>query len=167
VRNVRVSGHSPVYKVLRDAGIPMDPENGQTRENATTWVVHFPVKAPETAVTRNERTAIEQCEYWLQNKVHYTEHNPSVTITYQPDEVITLIKWIWEHQDKIGGMAFLPAYDALYEQMPYHEIGQEEYEKLAADFPDIDFSKIYRYEEEDLTTAAQELACLAGGCDII
>jgi len=167
VRNVRVSAHSPVFKVLRDAGIPMDPENGQTKENATTWVVHFPVKAPETAVTRNQRSAIEQCQYWLQNKVHYTEHNPSVTITYQPDEVIDLVKWIWEHQDKIGGMAFLPAYDALYEQMPYHEIGQAEYEKLAAEFPEIDFSKIYRYEEEDLTTAAQELACLAGGCDII
>jgi ribonucleoside-diphosphate reductase alpha chain len=167
VRNVRVSAHSPVFKVLRDAGIPMDPENGQTKENATTWVVHFPVKAPETAVTRNQRSAIEQCQYWLQNKVYYTEHNPSVTITYQPDEVIDLVKWIWEHQDKIGGMAFLPAYDALYEQMPYHEIGQAEYEKLAAEFPEIDFSKIYRYEEEDLTTAAQELACLAGGCDII
>lgn len=167
VRNVRVSAHSPVFKVLRDVGAPMDPENGQTKENATTWVVHFPVKAPETAVTRNQRSAIEQCHYWLQNKVYYTEHNPSVTITYQPDEVIDLVKWIWEHQDKIGGMAFLPAYDALYEQMPYHEIGEAEYEKLAAEFPEIDFSKIYRYEEEDLTTAAQELACLAGGCDII
>ncbi|MCB0000073.1 MAG: hypothetical protein KDE56_30125, partial [Anaerolineales bacterium] len=111
VRNVRVSSHSPVYKTLRDAGVPMDPENGQTRENATTWVVHFPVKAPETAVTRNQRSAIQQCEYWLQNKVHYTEHNPSVTITYQPNEVISLIEWIWLHQDKIGGMAFLPAYD--------------------------------------------------------
>jgi ribonucleoside-diphosphate reductase alpha chain len=167
VRNVRVSAHSPVFKVLRDAGVPMDPENGQTKENATTWVAHFPVQAPATAVTRNQRSAIEQCQYWLQNKIHYTEHNPSVTITYQPDEVIDLIKWIWEQQDKIGGMAFLPAYDALYDQMPYHEIGQAEYEKLAAEFPEIDFSKIYRYEEEDLTTAAQELACMAGGCDII
>ncbi|MCP4424149.1 MAG: recombinase [Chloroflexi bacterium] len=165
VRNVRVGTHTPVCKALRDAGVPMDPENGQTRKEANTWVVHFPVKAPETAVTRNERTALEQCDYWLQNKTHYTEHNPSVTITYQPDEVLDIIKWIWEHQDKIGGMAFLPAYDAQYDQMPYVEITEEEYEKLAAEFPEIDFSKIYRYEEEDLTTAAQEFACLAGGCD--
>ena len=50
---------------------------------------------------------------------------------------------------------------------PYDEIGQEAYEKLATEFPEVDFSKIYRYEEEDLTTAAQELACMAGGCDII
>jgi ribonucleoside-triphosphate reductase (thioredoxin) len=34
-------------------------------------------------------------------------------------------------------------------------------------FPDIDFSKIYRYEEEDYTTAAQELACMAGNCDVL
>jgi ribonucleoside-diphosphate reductase alpha chain len=165
VRNVRVAAHSPVCKVLRDGGVPMDPENGQTVEKATTWVIHFPVKAPETAVTRNDRTALQQCDYWLQNKLHYTEHNPSVTITYQPDEVLDIIKWIWVHQDKIGGMAFLPAYDAQYDQMPYVEITSEEYEQLAVQFPDIDFSKIYRYEEEDLTTAAQEFACLAGGCD--
>jgi len=165
VRNVRVGAHSPVFKVLRDAGVPLDPENGQTRESATTWVVHFPVKSPETAVTRTQRTALEQCEFWLQNKLNYTEHNPSVTITYQPHEVLDLIKWIWEHQDKIGGMAFLPAFDAQYDQMPYVEIDQEEYEQLATKFPDIDFAKIYRYEEEDLTTAAQELACMAGGFD--
>ena len=166
IRNVRVGTHTPVFKVLQDAGVPMDPENGQTRETANTWVVHFPVKAPADAVTRNDRSALQQCEFWLQNKVNYTEHNPSVTITYQPDEVLNIIRWIWEHQDKIGGMAFLPSFDAQYDQMPYQEINQETYEKLAAEFPVIDFSKIYRYEEEDLTTAAQEFACLAGGCDI-
>jgi len=166
IRNVRVGAHSPVFKVLQDAGAPMDPENGQTRDNAKTWVVHFPVKSPEGATTRNDRSALEQCEFWLQNKVHYTEHNPSVTITYRDHEVLDVIRWIWEHQDKIGGMAFLPAFDAQYDQMPYIEIAQEEYEQLAEKFPDIDFSKIYRYEEEDLTTAAQELACMSGNCDI-
>jgi ribonucleoside-diphosphate reductase alpha chain len=50
--------------------------------------------------------------------------------------------------------------------MPYEEISREEYEHRAAAFPHIDFSKIYRYEERDLTNAAQELACMAGQCDI-
>ncbi len=167
VRNVRVGSHTPVFKVLQNAGVPMDPENGQSKENANTWVVHFPVKSPDSAITRGDRTALEQCEYWLQNKVNYTEHNPSVTITYKPDEVLDIIKWTWENQDKIGGMTFLPAFDASFDQMPYMEIDKEEYEKLAKEFPEIDFSKIYRYEEEDYTTAAQELACLAGNCDVL
>ncbi len=165
-RNVRVAATSPIYKVLRDAGVPMDPENGQTPENATTWVIHFPVKAPDGAITRKDRSAIEQCEYWLRNKLNWTEHNPSVTITYRPDEVLDLTKWIWEHRDLIGGMAFLPAFDAQYDQLPYIEISREEYERRTAVFPAIDFSKIYRYEETDLTNAAQELACLAGVCEV-
>lgn len=166
IRNVRVAAHSPVYKVLRDAGVPMDPENGQTPENANTWVVHFPVKAPTGAITRNARTAVEQCEYWLQNKLYWTEHNPSCTITYKPDEVIELMKWVWEHREQIGGLSFLPAFDANYAQMPYVEISQAEYERLAPEFPQVDFAKLYYYEDEDLTTAAQELACVAGICEV-
>ncbi len=166
IRNVRVAGHSPIFKVLKDAGVPMDPENGQTAENANTWVIHFPVKAPEGAITRNGRTALEQCEYWLQNKLNWTEHNPSVTITYKPDEVIGLMNWIWEHRGQLGGMAFLPTFDAQYAQLPYIEIGKEEYEKLAAVFPEVDYSKIFRYEQVDLTTAAQDLACSSGSCEV-
>jgi ribonucleoside-diphosphate reductase alpha chain len=166
IRNVRVSAHSPLFKVMKDAGVPMDPENGQTVDNATTWVIHFPVKAPEGAITRNGRSAIEQCNYWLENKLHYTEHNPSVTITYRPDEILELMNWIWEHRNQIGGMAFLPTFDAQYAQLPYIEIGKEEYERLAAVFPEVDFSKLYRYESEDYTKAAQELACSSGYCEV-
>ena len=166
IRNVRVGGHTPMFKVLRDAGVPLDPENGQTEEKADTWVAHFPVKSPEGAVIRDQRTAIQQCEYWLQNKIFWTEHNPSVTITYQPHEVLDLIKWVWEHREYVGGMSFLPAFDARYAQMPYEEIAKETYEDLAKKFPNIDFSKLYRYEEEDYTKAAQELACIAGACEI-
>jgi len=166
IRNVRVATHSPLYKVLRDASVPMDPENGQTPENANTWVIHFPVKAPEGSITREDRSAIQQCEFWLQNKLHWTEHNPSCTITYRPDEVLDVMKWVWEHRDQIGGLSFLPAFDAKYDNMPYVEITREEFEQRAAAFPEIDFSKVYRYEEEDLTNAAQELACSAGYCEI-
>ena len=165
IRNVRVGAFTPLYKVLRDTGVPMDPENGQSRDNADTWVVHFPVKAPDNAITRDKLSAIEQCEYWLLIKTNWTEHNPSVTITYQENEVLDLIKWVWEHQEVIGGMTFLPHFDALYNQMPFIEISEDEYIELKGNFPEIDFSKIYRYELEDYTTVAQEQACFAGGCE--
>lgn len=166
IRNVRVNAHSPVLAAMREAGVPMDPENGQTAEDADTWVVHFPVQAPTGAKTRKDRTALEQCNYWLQVKQSYTEHNPSVTVTYQPDELLDLIRWVYHHQEYVCGMAFLPASDAKYDQMPYEEIGKREYERLASAFPTVDFSLIYAYEEEDMTTAAQELACMGGFCEL-
>lgn len=167
VRNVRVSAHTPVFKVLRDAGVPMDPENGQERATATTWVIHFPVKAPDGALTRNDMNLHQQLSWWMKNKLLWTEHNASCTITYTRNEVADLIQWIWTYQDIIGGLSFLPKDDANYAQMPYVEITQEAYEKLVLEFPSIDFSKIYRYEEQDHTQAAQEVACSAGGyCEL-
>ena len=166
IRNVRVGTHTPIFKVLKDSGVPMDPENGQTPETANAWVIHFPIKSPEGSIVRKSRSAIAQCEYWLQTKTYWTEHNPSVTITYNDDEVIDLIKWVSEHRQLVGGMSFLPSFDAKYMQMPYQEITEKEYDDLISKFPNIDFSKLYRYEEEDYTKAAQELACVSGACDI-
>lgn len=167
IRRVRVGNDSPVYRVLKDAGVPLSPENGQTEENVTTWVASFPVKSPDHARIRHEMSAIEQCGHWLVVKTFFTEHNPSVTITYKPEELEELITWAYEHQNVIGGMSFLPFSDAKYEQMPYEEISKEKYKELTREFPkDIDFSRIYMYEKEDMTKAAQELACFAGACDL-
>lgn len=166
IRNIRVQAQSPLRKLLQDQGIPMDVENGQTVEDATAYVIHFPVKAPDGAVISDELSAIDQCEYWLKAKLNFTEHNPSVTITYKPSEVIDLIKWISDHRDFIGGLSFLPALNAQYKQMAYEKISKEEYTQKIKDFPQIDFSKLWLYEKEDFTEASQELACVSGVCTI-
>lgn len=163
IRRTRVSGNTPVYKVLADAGVHMHPENGSSVLNASTWVVSWPVKAPEGALTRKDFSAIDQCEFWLLNKQHWTEHNPSVTVTYQEHEILDVIQWVWEHKDLIGGMAFLPADDAAYQQAPYEEISAERYAEMLAAFPPIDFSLLYAHEKTDMTEAAQTLACVVGG----
>lgn len=166
IRNVRVNTKSPIFALLKDLGVPMDPENGQTADDALSYVIHFPVQSPEGAVLRQDMTAIEQCEYWLINKLHWTEHNPSVTISYKEDEVEDLIDWVWDHREVVGGMSFLPFFDAKYEQMPYEQITAEEFAELDNTFPAIDFSKLYLYEQEDFTTSSQELACVSGACSI-
>ena len=166
VRNVRVSVNSPLYRVLQDSSVPMDPENGQAAPTATTYVVHFPVKSPDGATFNHQRTAVEQCEYWLLNKVNYTEHNPSCTITYKPAELPALREWVWEHRAQIGGLSFLPEFDAKYDQMPYETVTKQRYTRLAKAFPEIDFSRVWLYEDHDMTDAAQEVACVGGSCEL-
>jgi len=166
IRNARIQAQSPIAKLLLDQKAPISPENGQTWENATTYVVHFPIAAPANALTRNDLSAIEQCENWLENKKYYTEHNPSVTISYKENEKMDLLNWVVKHKDIIGGMSFLPSSDAKYDQMPNMEITEAEYEKLLAEFPVLDFTKLAEYEKTDNTTSSMELACVSGVCSI-
>lgn len=63
IRRVRIEGHNPLKKLLEDAGVPCLPEVGQSAENATTWVIEFPVKAPEGAVVKSDLTAADQLAY--------------------------------------------------------------------------------------------------------
>lgn len=167
IRNVRVNKNTPMYKVLYDAGVSLSPENGQTRENATMYVVSFPVKSPSNAIFRKDLSFKDHADIWLMCKKNWTEHNPSVTLTYKEHEKQEVIDWTWNSMDYIGGVSFLPSSDAKYDQMPYIEITEEEYNKRIAEFPSIDYSKLYQYEVEDFTTASMELACSgANGCEV-
>lgn len=168
IRRMRLSAHGPMAKVLKASGLTLTPENGETEENVSTYVVAFPMRTPSPdSPTTREKCAIAQCEVWKLNKLHWTEHNPSVTITYRPDEVLDVINWLYKNQSIIGGMAFLPADDSTYQQMPNEEITMGEYEDMVSEFPNIDFSKLYAFETHDQTTAAQEVACSAGACSIL
>lgn len=164
IRRVRVNAHSPLRHLFEAHGVKITPENGQNYDTATTFVISFPVKAPEGSVFNGEWTALEQLEYWKRVKINYTEHNASITVTYNENEVIDIIKWISDNFEYIGGISFLPNKDSVYEQMPFEAISKEEYEKLASEMPDIDFSEIVKYESEDLTESSHELACTAGLC---
>lgn len=167
VRNARISAHSPAYQVLRDAGAPLTPENGQTVDTATTWVCAFPCRAPDGAIVKADLSARRQLEHWLINKRHWTEHNPSCTITYRPDEEDEVIVWVKAHREEIGGLSFLPASDAAYAQMPYQEIDEDEYLQRVATFPDIDWSRLALYEKTDMTTSAQEVVCTGDRCELV
>lgn len=166
IRRVRIEVHNPLFKLLKDIGVPYYPEVGQPADSATTFVLEFPIKSPRGAVTRHNRIALEQLEYWKMLKENYTEHNPSITVQVDEDEWMTVGNWVYEHWDIVGGISFLPKSDHVYKLAPYEEISKERYEELAEHFPEIDFSKIVLYEYDDETTGSKELACVAGTCEI-
>ncbi len=166
IRRVRIESHSPIFMMLKDMGVPYHPEVGYTENTATTFVVEFPVKAPTGAITKADIGAIEHLEYWKMVKQHYTEHNPSVTISVASDEWLKVGTWVYDNWDMVGGLSFLPKSDHVYQLAPYEEITKERYEQMAKNFPEIDFSKIVLYEYDDRTTGSKELACSAGTCEI-
>ena len=166
IRRVRVGASGALYKVLRDAGVSLSPENGQSADNATTWVASFPIAAPAGTATKAQRNAITQLEYWKTVKLNWCEHSPSATIGYDTDELPVMIDWLYDNQRIISGLSFLQNTNPAYDQLPYEEISQEQYMAMAAAMPCIDWSLISVYESEDYTTAASEIACSAGACDL-
>ena len=167
IRRVRISATDSLFKMLKDQGVPYYPEVGQTMENATTFVLEFPVKAPENAICKNDITAIDQLEHWKIVKKHYTEHNPSVTISVGDDEWIKVSNWIYENWDLVGGLSFLPRSNHVYQLAPYEEITKAKYEEMVERLGELDFSKIITYETKDETELKKELACVSGVCDIV
>jgi len=105
-------------------------------------------------------------EHWKSVKTNYTEHNPSVTVSVGDDEWIETGSWVYKNWDIVGGLSFLPRSNHVYALAPYEEIDKETYEKMAKNFPEIDFSQIVSYEIQDETKGSKELACMGGTCEI-
>ncbi len=166
VRRVRISATDSLFKLMRDQGVPHHPEVGQSEGSANTFVLEFPIKAPDGSVFKNDLSALDQLEYWKTVKLNYTEHNPSATLSVGDDEWIGVVAWIEKFWDIIGGLSFLPRENHVYRLAPYEAIDEATYERLAAAFPQIDYSKLVTYERTDETEQARELACAGGTCEI-
>jgi len=166
IRRVRISHTDTLLQMARDQGVPCLPEVGQSELSATTFVLEFPVKAPEGAIFKDEVSALDLMKEWKRLKEHYVEHNPSATIYVGPDEWIAVGNFVYENWDWIGGLSFLPRSEHVYQLAPYEAITKEEYERRAKAIGKIDFSKLSQYEAADNTTGAKEFACVSGVCEI-
>ena len=164
-RTIRADNKDPVTTFLKESGITNEPD--VMKPNDTT-VFTFPIKAPEGAVTRTDLTAIQHLELWLTYQRNWTEHKPSITVSVKEDEWMEVGAWVYKHMDELSGVSFLPYSDHTYQQAPYQEISEIEYNELVNKTPaTLDWNWLTYYETVDNTTGSQELACTAGACDIV
>lgn len=162
IRRIRMDKKDPVYSFLKEKGVPVEDE---AHRPDSTAVFSFPIKAPEGAICRNDRTAIEQLELWLIYQRHWCEHKPSITVSVKENEWMEVGAWVYKHFDEMSGVSFLPFSDHTYQQAPYEDIEEETYNKLVAQMPtDIKWEELI--EEDDATEGAQQLACVSGSCEI-
>ena len=161
IRRVRMDKKDPIYKFLKDKGVPVEDEIFRPDSTA---VFSFPMKAPSNAVYRNDKTAIEQLELWLVYQRHWCEHKPSVTISVKDHEWPEVGAWVYKHFDEMSGVSFLPFSGHTYQQAPYEDITEEQYNELIKTTYEVNWEDFK--EEEDNTTGAQELACVSGSCEV-
>lgn len=162
IRRIRMDKKDPIYQFLKDSGVPVEDE---VFRPDSTAVFSFPMKAPDGAVCRNDRTALEQLDLWLIYQRHWCHHKPSVTISVKDGEWPEVGVWVWKHFDEVSGISFLPFSNHSYQQAPYEDITKDKYTELMAAMPEgIDWTGLV--EEDDNTEGTQTLACSAGNCEI-
>lgn len=163
IRRVRADDKDPLSKLMVDQGVPYEVSH----TSPTTLVFSFPQKAPKGSKCVADVGAIEQLKLWKVYQDHWCEHKPSITVYYKDHEFLQIGQWLWDNFDTVSGISFLPYSEHTYQQAPYEEITEEQYNVMLSKQPEIDFSLISKYELEDSTKGAKELACSAGYCEIV
>lgn len=166
IRRYRISATDPLFRMLRDQGVPYSPEVSQDPGLASTFVLDFPIASPKGAKTRHDFTALQQLEHWKTVKEFWTEHNPSITVYVGEEEWLDTAAWCYRNFDDLCGVSFLPRSQHVYQLAPYQEIEELEYKNLVKSFPQIDYSELSKYEQEDNTEGSRTYNCTGDKCEI-
>lgn len=162
IRRVRSDNKDPLTQFLKDSGVPSEP---CFMKPDSTTVFSFPMKTGENAVTREDFSALQHLKLWLLYQRHYCEHKPSVTINVKEHEWMEVGAFVYEHFDEITGVSFLPYDGGTYKQAPYEECTKEQYEEMLKLIPTtIDWNSFKEFD--DNVEGVQQLACVAGVCEI-
>ena len=137
-----------------------------------TVCVRIPVKAPEGSIFRTE-TPIETLERvkkfsteWIKNG-HINgdnTHNVSATVSIKESEWANVGEWMWTNREVYNGLSVLPYWDHTYQQAPYEDISEEEYNKRIASLHALDLTKVT--ELDDSVDFGQVSACSGSQCEI-
>ena len=166
IRRYRIAARDPLFQLAKKSGIKCFPENGQTKKNASTWVLEFPVKSPEGCITRKDVTALDQLKHYKNLQHNWCEHNASMTVYVREDEWFEVGNWVYQNWDIVNGVSFLPYDGGHYELAPYEEIDIHTYERLIKTLPLINYTHLSHYEKQDNTQGKAEYACNGDKCDI-
>ena len=160
IRRVRADGKDPLALWMKEKGVPCEVDF----YNKSSLVFSFPILSPEDAVTRHGVSAIQQLEMVRHYNENWCEHKASVTVYVKEDEWLDVGAWVYRNFDSTSGVSFLPTDNGTYSQAPYEAITREKHAELTRDMPRVDFSEYV--ESVDNTTGSQELACVAGVCEL-
>jgi ribonucleoside-triphosphate reductase len=161
IRRVRISAHDPLLQMMIDQGFKAI----KAPENNDTYILEFPIMAPNGCKTTREDKALEQLKWYQMLVENWAEHNISCTIYVKEDEWLDVTKHVYDNFDVINGVSFFPQDNTCYEMAPYEEITEQEYYQLSSETPEINFAKLSDYESRDMTTGHYELACSGNKCE--
>lgn len=153
--NVNFSKDDPIVHVLEAANYhiivnPYDPTGRIVRlpvefTNMPFDKVRKTVNGKEVDVEVNLETAIDQLDRYKLLQNHYVDHNCSVTISYDLNEVPDIIDWLMDNWDSYIGVSFLyrtdptkTAADLGYPYLPQEVVDEGTFRAYVASLLPVD-----------------------------
>ena len=159
-RAIRFANSDPMLPLFKMANYRVEPAS---ESPDTTSVVFFPIKSlaerAEKDVTIFEKMSLAATaqRYWSDNSV-------SVTVSFDPEKEAEHVGTVLHMYDgQLKTVSFLPSGNAVYPQMPYTQITEEEYEDAIMKLFPIDFAGVYAGMAAD---AVGEAYCTTDACEI-
>ena len=165
IRTVRGDNKDPLTKFMIDQGVESEP---CVMKPDTTTVFSFPMKSPRGSRMRDDMSALEQLRVWMMYQEWWCEHKPSITVTVKEDEWFDVGAFVFKNFDKMSGVSFLPHSDHVYQQAPYQECTEDEYnDMISKTTKRIDWEKLKDFEKGDTTSGSQTMACSGDSCELV
>ena len=170
IRRIRVGKNEAIYTYLA-INHPELVEDEFFRPHDTA-VISVPQAAPMGSILRTE-SPLETLERvkrvaseWVLpgHRRGDNTHNVSCTISIRDHEWDSVGNWMWENREHYNGISVLPYAGGTYQQTPFEDCTEEEFNRLYETLKDVDVTKII--EMDDNTDQAGEAACAGGECEI-
>ena len=175
--NVNFSKSDPILPALEDAGYfimehPTDPSGRIVRlpveySNIPFDKIKKTIRGKEMEVEVNLESAVDQLERYKMLQEHYTDHNTSVTISYDPSEVDDIIGWLLSNWDSYVGVSFIyrndPTKTALelgFQYLPQEVVDEETFREYADSLDEVNF------DGTDLDEMLDDPDCATGACPV-
>ena len=167
--NVRFSKHDPLVEILKAGNYRVwtDPYSDDA------VLATFPVAYDNVEFTNvdgkevNMESAVDQLNRYKKMITYYVDHNCSVTISYSPDEVPSIIQWLRVNWDNYVGVSFIyrndptkTAEDLGYPYLPQEVVTKTTFDAYSASLLPINIDNANTLEE------FEDEGCATGACPI-
>ena len=159
-RAIRFANGDPMLPLFKMANYRVEPASESPE---TTSVVFFPIKT-EAKRAEKEVSIYEKMDLAATAQFYWSDNSVSVTVTFDPEkeskEIGTALRMF---EGRMKTVSFLPMGNAVYPQMPYTQITEEEYEEATMKLFQLDLTGIYDGVAFD---AIGEAYCTTDACEI-
>lgn len=130
IRRIRIAKESKLIPLLKDAGYRM--EEVATGEK-TMMVVEFPIHEKDFVRGKRDASMWEQLLNASDMQKYWSDNQVSITVSFNKAEADKIRHALESFEDRLKSVSFVPLSDHGYEQAPYEEITEKQYEKRIAE----------------------------------